>query len=184
MSQRAYASRASPNKRMKLTSGRRPRLRPLAAYAPCYPDRDMNVQDAIKQAEALLPGIEAPEGELDPRWQAVIAVAEFIEQDPEAVWTFVARWGQHEDDDLRMAVATCALEHLLEDHFDLFISRVEALAVASGHFCDTVSKCSKFGQSEVPANAARLEHLKRTCRERLDNNQLQRTRQGKVEPRR
>ena len=84
----------------------------------------MTVQEAIAQAEAILPGRAAPEGEIDPRWQAVIAVAEFIESDPEAVWSFVRQWDCSADQDLRMAIATCALEHLLEYHFDLFIDRV------------------------------------------------------------
>jgi hypothetical protein len=45
----------------------------------------MTVQQAIAQAAALLPGSAAPEGEIDPRWQAIIAVGEFIENDPEPV---------------------------------------------------------------------------------------------------
>jgi hypothetical protein len=52
----------------------------------------MTVQEAIARAEAVLPGHVAPEGESDPRWQAVIAVAEFIESDPEAEWSFALRW--------------------------------------------------------------------------------------------
>jgi hypothetical protein len=45
----------------------------------------MTVHEAIAQAEAILPGRAASEGETDPRWQAVIAVAGFIEAEPEAV---------------------------------------------------------------------------------------------------
>jgi hypothetical protein len=120
----------------------------------------MNVQEVIAQAEAILPGIAAPEGETDPRWQAVIAVAEFIQSDPEAVWSFVLRWGCSEDDDLRMAIATCVLEHLLEHHFDRFISRVEDSARGNQFFASTVRSCCKFGQSEEPSQAARLDRLK------------------------
>jgi hypothetical protein len=119
----------------------------------------MTVQDAIDQADAVLPGTAAPDGETDPRWQAVIAVAEFIESDPEAVWSFVLRWGCSEDEDLRMAIATCVLEHLLQHHFDQFISRVEEAARADHRFADTVSHCWKFGQSEKPSRAARLDRL-------------------------
>jgi len=144
----------------------------------------MSVQEAIKQAEAVLPGTAAPEGETDPRWQAVIAVAEFIEEEPEAVWSFVARWGQHDDEDLRTAVATCALEHLLEHHFDRFILRVEALAHSTNTFADTVLRCSKFGQSEEPSNAGRLDNLWQECRRRLDNKQMQLTRSAMAKRRR
>ena len=119
----------------------------------------MTVQEAIAQAEAILPGRAAFEGTTDVRWQAVIAVAEFIDTDPEAVWPFILRWGSSEDGDLRMAIATCALEHLLEHHFDAFISRVEATACENHLFAETVTSCWRFGQSEQPDRAARLERL-------------------------
>jgi hypothetical protein len=61
---------------------------------------------------------------IDPRGQAVIAVAEFIETNPQEVWTFARRWGCSPDDDLQAAIATCVLEHILERHFDVFIARV------------------------------------------------------------
>jgi hypothetical protein len=76
------------------------------------------VEEAIVAAEAILPGHPAAEGGTDPRWQAIIAVSEFIEDHPEPVWSFIVRWGSSPDDDLRMAVATCLLERLLEFHFD------------------------------------------------------------------
>ena len=87
--------------------------------------RRKTVRDAIAKAEAVLPGRMAPDGEIDPRWQAIITVAAFIETEPEAVWPFIKRWGGHPDEDLRSAVATCLLEHLLEHYFDDFIARVE-----------------------------------------------------------
>jgi hypothetical protein len=34
----------------------------------------MTVADAIAHAETILPGTAAPDGEKDPRWQAIIAV--------------------------------------------------------------------------------------------------------------
>ncbi len=82
------------------------------------------VQRAIARAERILPGTPAPEGKRDPRWQAIIRVGEFIETQPEAVWQFTHRWGKHAQRDLRSAVATCLLEHLLEHHFDLMFPRV------------------------------------------------------------
>ena len=124
----------------------------------------MTVQEAIAQAEAILPGRAVSEGATDPRWQAVIAVAGFIEAEPEAVWSFIRRWGCSEDEDLRMAIATCALEHLLEHHFDAFISRVEETVRENRLFARTVSSCWKFGHSEDPKRAARLDQLTSSLR--------------------
>ena len=124
----------------------------------------MTVVEAIAAAESILPGHAAPEGEIDPRWQAIIAVGEFIPTESEAVWAFVARWGCSEDADLRMAIATCLLEHLLEYHFDTFIDRVEVLARRERYFVHTISSCSKFGQSKEPGRAARLDRIQKTRR--------------------
>jgi len=120
----------------------------------------VTVEEAIVAAESILPGHAAPEGAIDPRWQAIIAVADFIEAEPEQVWTFILRWGSSPDADLRMAVATCLLEHLLEYHFDQFISRVEDKADREPLFADTVTHCWKFGLAEEPTRAGRLERLK------------------------
>ena len=125
----------------------------------------MTVHEAIAEAESLLPGVRAPEGERDPRWQAVIAVGEFVESDPDAVWLFALRWGSYEDEDLRMAIATCVLEHLLEHHFDKFIARVEEAALANPHFARTASSCWKYGQSNNSVDRSkRFDRLKRLGR--------------------
>jgi hypothetical protein len=124
----------------------------------------MTVEEAIAAAESILPGHAAPDGEIDPRWQAIIAVSEFIEAEPEVVWSFARKWGAHPDDDLRMAISTCVLEHLLGFHFDAFISRVEEAARVDQLFSKTVSSCWKFGQSHEPTRAARLDRLKPSIR--------------------
>ncbi len=119
----------------------------------------MNVHEAIASAEAILPGKLAAKDEKDPRWQAIIAVGEFIEADPESVWLFVERWGKYRSKDLRTAIATCLLEHLLEYHFDLIFPRMERLARSNPRFAETVGGCWLFGESEFPENAARLHRL-------------------------
>lgn len=119
----------------------------------------MTVVEAIAAAEALLPGEAAPEGEVDPRWQAVIAIGEFVETEPDAVWPLIARWGCSPDEDLRMAIATCLLEHLLEHHFDAVIDRVEVLARKDKYFLDTVASCARFGQAQERSRAARLHKI-------------------------
>lgn len=117
----------------------------------------MNVQEALAAAERLLPGIPAPEGTEDPRWQAIIEVGMFVEQEPEAIWPFVLKWGSHED--VRAAIATCLLEDLLEYHFDLLFPRVETAAKSNIWFAKTMSQCWKFGEAKEPANAARFDRL-------------------------
>jgi hypothetical protein len=117
----------------------------------------MTVREAIKAAEQLLPGQAAPDGQVDPRWQAVIAIGEFVKQDPEAIWPFVLRWGSHSDEDLRNAIATCLLEHLLEYHFDLIFPRVEAAARNDAFFADTTKKVLQIwaGQTSGERKALR-----------------------------
>ncbi len=122
-------------------------------------------EEAIAAAERMLPGERAPEQAIDPRWQAIIVVSEFLTTAPEALWPFTLRWGSHPDDDLRMAIATCVLEHLLEHHFDLLIARVETAAMASPEFADTVLSCSKFGQAAESDRSARFDQLRAKLRD-------------------
>lgn len=119
----------------------------------------MNVREALAAAERLLPGVAAPKGNKDPRWQAIIRVGDFVESEPEAIWPFVLKWGSHEDDDVRQAIATCLLEHLMEYHFDLLFPRVEEAARANSWFAKTTLQCWKFGEAEEPSRAARFERL-------------------------
>ena len=120
----------------------------------------MDVAQAIKYANSILPGVSAPEGEDDPRWQAIIDVGEFIQSNPEEVWSFVARWGVHNDEDLQSAIATCLLEHLLEHHFSLFFPRVVFLSKQSKVFGKTFMLCQKFGDSEKEDNSKKIDQLK------------------------
>ena len=119
----------------------------------------MTVHEAIAAAERILPGHAAPDGVEDPRWQAVIEVGNFVSEEPEAVWPFVLRWGSHGDDDLRAAIATCLLEHLLEHHFDLIFPRVEAVAKSNVFFAKTTAQCWKFGRAKEPVRAERFDRL-------------------------
>lgn len=119
------------------------------------------VQRAIAHAESILPGTPAPKGKRDRRWQAIIRIGAFIETQPEAVWQFAYRWGRHAQADLRTAVATVLLEHLLEHHFDVMFPRVRRAALASQRFAHTFSLCWMLGQAELPKNAPRFERLER-----------------------
>jgi hypothetical protein len=119
----------------------------------------MTVKEALAAAEQLLPGHPAPDGVEDPRWQAINEVGMFAEQEPEAIWPFVLKWGSHEDENVRAAIATCLLEHLLENHFDLLFPRVETAARSSISFAKTTSQCWKFGEAKEPMRAARFDRL-------------------------
>ena len=126
----------------------------------------MTLSEAIALAEELLPGASAPDGETDPRWQAILEIARFVPTDPETIWPFVLRWGSHEDADVRAAIATCLLEHLLEHHFDLIIPRVETAATSSIWFGKTTATCWKFGQANEPERGARMDRLISVLRKR------------------
>jgi hypothetical protein len=119
----------------------------------------MTVTEAIRQAESVLPGRAAPDGRLDPRWQAIIAVGRFVKREPKAVWRFARRWGSHGDADLRAAIGTCLLEHLLEHHFDSLYPYVQRRARTSKRFADTLQYCWKFGQAKRRDRAAKLDRL-------------------------
>ena len=69
------------------------------------------------------------------------------------------RWGTSPDEDLRSAVATVLLEHLLEHHFDAIISRVENAALNNEFFADSVCRCWKLGQADEPTRAPRFDSL-------------------------
>jgi hypothetical protein len=125
----------------------------------------MGVVEAIRLADALLPGEPVEQGQ-DPRWQAIIAVGEYIESEPEMVWSFIRRWGAHPQHDLRDAIATCLLEHLLEYHFAAYFPQVEQAALANPLFGEAVQRCWQFGKAKEPGNAARFAALGQRVRER------------------
>ncbi len=120
----------------------------------------MTINEAIREAEKLLPGVPAPDDEQDPRWQAIIKVGEFAKSHPDRVWEFTLCWGSNECADLRAAVATILLEHLLEYHFETTFPRVLRATRRSEFFADTFSLCQKFGLSELPHNAKRIDGLR------------------------
>ena len=120
----------------------------------------MSLSELIRDAEAILPGTPAPEGSDDPRWQGIIAIGEYIETHPEEIWPFVARWGTSTQPDLRDAIATCLLEHLMEHHFEVIFPRVEQLSKTDRMFADTFLRCWKLGQAELSENAKRFDRLR------------------------
>ena len=123
----------------------------------------ITVDEAIAQANSILPHKAAPEGKIDLRWQAIIGVGEFVNTSPMPVWDFVQKWAAYPDSDLQSALATCLLEHLLESHFSFMFPLVEHAARNDPAIARLVSQCWALGQAEEPRNAAAFEALKREC---------------------
>ena len=119
----------------------------------------MSITSAIAVANAVLPGTPVDDGS-DPRWQAIIRIGEYVESEPDKVWAFISQWGAYPQEDLRDAIATCLLEHLLEFHFAEYFPHVEDLAVHSAHFADTFLRCWQFGQADEHQNAQRWHSLR------------------------
>jgi hypothetical protein len=126
-------------------------------------DASSDVFTAIDVAERILPGA-AGDAPRDPRWQAIISIADYPQSQPEPIWQFITRWAAHGDDDLRDAIATCLLEHLLGFHFEQYIAVVEAEVRQDRDFADTFTRCGKFGQSELARNAERFDRVQAEAR--------------------
>ena len=135
----------------------------------------MTVFQAIRKAERVIPGKVAPDGQSDPRWQAIMGVEEHIQEKPDEVWRFARRWGTHANADLRTAVATLLLEHLLAFHFSRIFPLVSVACLESTRFADTLSRCWALGQAKRPENMKRLRGLMREVYEPAANTPLQRT---------
>jgi len=117
------------------------------------------IAEAIADAERVLARNTKHDDGVDPRWQAIIRVAEFIPDEVDLVWAFAEKWGGVCDPDLQAAVATCLLEHLMEHHFDYIFPMVAVQAKRDAIFASTLRRCWKFGQAERTESSAALDEL-------------------------
>ncbi|MCG7980659.1 MAG: hypothetical protein AB2565_00200 [Candidatus Thiodiazotropha endolucinida] len=107
----------------------------------------------------LLPELER-QTDNDVRWSAAATLTDYAMYLPDHVWPIILKHGSSSDEDLRTAVATCLLEHLLEYHFEAYFSKLEKVILDSNNnLKDTLSLCWKLGKSELPENSARWEPL-------------------------
>lgn len=120
----------------------------------------MTLAETLARADALLLGGPPPAAERDRRWPAVARLAAFIDQEPDAIWAFVARWGSDPDAQVRTAIATCLLEPLLDKHFARCFPLVESAVRGDPRFADTFLLCWPFGEASQDANVRRFSALK------------------------
>ena len=99
------------------------------------------------------------------RWQAAIALGEFAASNPERIWPLVLKHGSRRNSDVRTAIATCVLEHILEHHFAAFFPKVVEAARHNRWFSGTFLACGRMGQSEQPQNAKRWKRLEKELHE-------------------
>ena len=123
----------------------------------------MDINETIQQADLVLSTRTSddrnPDASDDPRWLAIIAVGEFIDTHPEDIWQFILRWSTKADDDLRDALATCLLEHLLEWHFSDYFPKVEAWALSDPGAAIVFRRSSRLGYADLPGNRERFDAL-------------------------
>jgi hypothetical protein len=102
------------------------------------------------------------------RWAAAAAAGELVSSHPVAVWSLVVAHGSSSVEDVRAAVATCMLEHLLEEHFDEYFPLLKK-EIRAGNLLlgDTLRRSWKFGQAEEPERSARWESVLGYIRARL-----------------
>lgn len=102
------------------------------------------------------------------RWTAAEAAGDLLASRPQAVWNLIVTHGISPIEDVRDAVATCMLEHLLEEHFDEYFPLLEH-EIRSGKLLlgDTLRRCWKLGVAELEENSDRWEGLVKFAREGL-----------------
>ena len=123
----------------------------------------MDIKSLVEEANSILREAPGPHGD-DPRWRVIMEIGHYVDAHPQEIWRFVRRWGGHEDAEVRKAVASCLLEHLLEHHFNAIFPRVEKAVKRNPRFADMFCQCWKFGQSKLPENERRFDELQDWCR--------------------
>ena len=96
----------------------------------------------------------------DKIWQESIALNENISDSPNEVWqTIVEALDLTKNGDTIAAIATCLLEHLLEQDFTWFGSVAERVQRGDDKLLYALSVCSKFGESTKAENSSRWNRM-------------------------
>lgn len=96
----------------------------------------------------------------DCRWQSLIVIGEFIENHPEDIWSIVLEHASNSDEDMKTALATILLEHLLEHHFDNFVPKLRREIVDGKNLAvaKVLAKCWVFGNTAT-TNWSEIQYL-------------------------
>jgi hypothetical protein len=97
-------------------------------------------------------------------WEIAIGMGDDALTRPNVIWDDVASALRFADDDGITAIATCILEHVLENSFDDYIGRVEA-EIASGNrnMLEALKRSWKFEQAKTNENSARWDGIIERC---------------------
>lgn len=101
-----------------------------------------NCDNEIKYFNIAKRLIDDPDPTTKVRWQALIAIGNYIETYPEKVWKIITKYGCSAKSDMRTGVATVLLEHLLDYKFDTYFTKCKKLVESEQkRFLDTMSFC-------------------------------------------
>src|SRR5882724_11959274 len=80
------------------------------------------------------------------RWTAASAAGDLIPTKPRSVWNLILKYGSYSNEDVRSAVASCMLEHLLESNFEEYFPLLKTQIIEGNILLtDTFRRCWKFG---------------------------------------
>jgi len=82
------------------------------------------------------------------RWRTLSMISCYIKPFPSKLWPFIVNYGTARSKDLRLGVACCLLEHLLEHHFESYFSRIEKLLYKDSRFIYTLQNSRSFITAE------------------------------------
>jgi hypothetical protein len=75
------------------------------------------------------------------RWQSLIVIGEYLNEYPEDIFHIIIKYGSSKDEDMRTAIATILLEHLLEKNFRKHFNLYKKFSENDSYLLDTLSKC-------------------------------------------
>lgn len=75
------------------------------------------------------------------RWQSLIIIGEYINNYSDEIYNIIIKYGSSEDEDMRAAIATVLLEHLLEKDFKKYFSLYKNISKNNLLLLDTLSIC-------------------------------------------
>jgi hypothetical protein len=75
------------------------------------------------------------------RWQSLIITGEFLDKYPDDIFKIIVKYGSSKDEDMRTAISSILLEHLLEKDFKKYFNLFKEYSKNNSFLLDTLSKC-------------------------------------------